>query len=110
MRKRVALVEVGTAVLFAAMPLFFTDPLTLVVTTFYMAVLILVIVIDLENRLILDIVTIPARFWRCSSASFCPISISGRRWWGRYWVSSSSWAYTGWLKSPLAPAPLGRGM
>jgi leader peptidase (prepilin peptidase) / N-methyltransferase len=58
-RKRVVLVEGGTAVLFAAMPFFFSNPLELAVYTFYMAVLILVIVIDLENRLILDIVTIP---------------------------------------------------
>lgn len=71
-RKRVVLVEVGTAVLFAAMPFFFTDPLVLVVTTFYMAVLILVIVIDLENRLILDIVTIPGTILALLFSFFLP--------------------------------------
>ena len=58
-RKRVIWVEGATAVIFAAMPFFFTDPVVLIIYTFYMAVLILVIVIDLENRLILDIVTYP---------------------------------------------------
>ncbi|MBE2219948.1 MAG: prepilin peptidase [Anaerolineae bacterium] len=58
-RKRVVLVEVTTAVLFAAMPFFFTNPVVLTVYTLYMAILILIIVIDLENRLILDIVTYP---------------------------------------------------
>jgi leader peptidase (prepilin peptidase) / N-methyltransferase len=58
-RKRVVLVEVTTAVLFAFMPFFFTDPVVLAIYTFYMAILILIIVIDLENRLILDIVTYP---------------------------------------------------
>lgn len=58
-RKRVVLVEVATAVIFAAMPYFFTDPVVLIIYTIYMAILILVIVIDLENRLILDIVTYP---------------------------------------------------
>jgi leader peptidase (prepilin peptidase) / N-methyltransferase len=58
-RKRVVLVEVATAVIFAAMPYFFTDPIVLVIYTFYMALLILIIVIDLENRLILDITTYP---------------------------------------------------
>ncbi len=58
-RKRVVLVEVATAVIFATMPLFFSDPATLVLYSFYMAIFILIIVIDLENRLILDIVTYP---------------------------------------------------
>ncbi|NHZ71806.1 MAG: hypothetical protein GWP17_01820 [Aquificales bacterium] len=58
-RKRVVLVEVATAVIFTAMPFFFSDPVVLAIYTFYMAILILVIVIDLENRLILDKVTYP---------------------------------------------------
>lgn len=58
-RKRVVLVEVATAVIFAAMPYFFTDPIVFVIYTFYMALLILIIVIDLENRLILNITTYP---------------------------------------------------
>jgi len=50
---------VTTAVIFATMPYFFTNPITLVITTFYMAILILIIVIDLENRLILNKTTYP---------------------------------------------------
>lgn len=61
-RKRVVFVEIATAVIFAAMPFFFTDPAVLIIYTIYMAILILVIVIDLENRLILDIVTYPGTF------------------------------------------------
>ena len=59
LRRRGPLVEVGTAVLFAVLPWLLDDPLTLGVYAFYTAVLILVIVIDLENRLILDVVTWP---------------------------------------------------
>lgn len=58
-RRRGPLVEVGTAVLFAALPWLLSDPLILVVYAFYTAVLLLIIVIDLENRLILDVVTWP---------------------------------------------------
>jgi len=59
LRRRTWLVEGGTAVLFAALPSILSDPLTLVVYAFYAALLILIIVIDLENRLILDVVTLP---------------------------------------------------
>lgn len=58
-RKRVVLVEITTAVIFAAMPLFFTNPVELIIYTLYMAIFVLIIIIDLENRLILDIVTYP---------------------------------------------------
>ena len=58
-RKRVVLVEVATAVIFAAIPYFFTNPAELVIYTFYMALLILIIVIDMENRLILNVTTYP---------------------------------------------------
>lgn len=58
-RKRVVLVEVATAVIFTTMPFFFTSPVVLAIYTCYMAILILIIVIDLENRLILNITTYP---------------------------------------------------
>ncbi|MBK8985246.1 MAG: prepilin peptidase [Chloroflexi bacterium] len=58
-RRRPLLVEVGTALLFAALPTLLTQPLTLAVYALYIAALLLIIVIDLENRLILDVVTLP---------------------------------------------------
>lgn len=58
-RRRPLLVEVGTAVFFFFLPWLIDDPLTLIIYTFYIAILILVIVIDLETRLILDKVTWP---------------------------------------------------
>lgn len=58
-RKRPLLVELSTALLFAALPLLLDHPVTLPVYAFYLALLILIIVIDLENRLILDITTLP---------------------------------------------------
>jgi leader peptidase (prepilin peptidase) / N-methyltransferase len=58
-RRRPPLVEITTGLLFAALPSLIPDPLTLVVYAFYSAILMLIIVIDLENRLILDIVTLP---------------------------------------------------
>jgi len=59
-RKREWWVEAGTAVLFAALPSLIPNPTNLVVNSIYIAILILIIVIDLENKLILDIVTYPA--------------------------------------------------
>jgi leader peptidase (prepilin peptidase)/N-methyltransferase len=53
-------VEVGTAVLFAFLPSLIPEPRNLIVNSFYIAVLILVIVIDLEHKLILNVVTFPA--------------------------------------------------
>ena len=71
-RKRVVIVEVATAVLFAFMPFFFTNPVVLAVYTLYMAILILIIVIDLENRLILDIVTYPGTILAFLSSFILP--------------------------------------
>jgi prepilin signal peptidase PulO-like enzyme (type II secretory pathway) len=71
-RKRVVLVEVTTAVIFTFMPFFFTDPLVLVIYTFYMAILILIIVIDLENRLILNITTYPGTLLALLFSFFLP--------------------------------------
>lgn len=58
-RLRALLVEIGTVLLFASLPSLITHPVSLVVNAFYIAVLILVIVIDLEHRLILNAVTFP---------------------------------------------------
>lgn len=58
-RKRTVFVELATAVIFATMPYFFVNPVELIIYTFYMALLILIIVIDLENRLILNVTTYP---------------------------------------------------
>ena len=58
-RQRVIWVEVGTAVLFACLPSLIPEPRNLIVNSFYIAVLILVIVIDLEHKLILNVVTLP---------------------------------------------------
>ncbi len=59
-RKREWLVEGGTAVLFAALPSLIPEPRNLIMNSIYIAILILVIVIDLENKLILNVVTFPA--------------------------------------------------
>lgn len=59
-QRRPVVVEVGTAVLFAALPLLIADPIVLAVDALYMAILVLIIVIDLEHRLILNVVVYPA--------------------------------------------------
>ena len=58
-RKRPLLVEISAVLLFAALPSLLPDTRTLLVYAFYIALLLLIIVIDLENRLILDITTLP---------------------------------------------------
>lgn len=58
-RRRAIWLEIGTALTFAALPSFIEPGLDLVIYTFYAAVLLLVIVIDIEHRLILHIVTFP---------------------------------------------------
>ncbi len=45
---------------FACLPLFIGDPIVLVVDAAYIAILLLIIVIDLEHRLILNVVVYPA--------------------------------------------------
>jgi leader peptidase (prepilin peptidase)/N-methyltransferase len=59
-RKRALIVELGTAVLFAVLPSLIPDLRNLLVNSFHIAVLILIIVIDLEHKLILNVVTFPA--------------------------------------------------
>lgn len=59
LRWRVPLVVGATAVLFAILPSLIAHPVDLLVNALYTAVFILIIVTDLEHRLILDVVTIP---------------------------------------------------
>lgn len=59
-RRRELTVEGGTTILFAALPWLITPAVDLVIYTIYISILILIIVIDLEHRLILHVVTIPA--------------------------------------------------
>jgi prepilin signal peptidase PulO-like enzyme (type II secretory pathway) len=58
-RWRALAVEGGTAVIFALLPSFIPPGPALILNTIYVAVFILVIVIDVEHRLILHIVTLP---------------------------------------------------
>jgi leader peptidase (prepilin peptidase)/N-methyltransferase len=58
-RRRVILVEISTIILFALLPSLIPEPRNLIVNSFFIAVLILVIVIDLEHKLILNVVTFP---------------------------------------------------
>lgn len=54
------LVELALLLLFAALPSLIPEPVNLLVNSWHIAVLMLVIVIDLEHRLIFDVVTLPA--------------------------------------------------
>ncbi len=56
---RYPVVELSTACLWAIVPLVISEPITLILTAFFIAVLVLIIVIDLEHRLILHVVTFP---------------------------------------------------
>lgn len=58
-RRRGPMVEATTALLFAALPWLIPDPTTRFFTALYSAILILIIVIDLEHFLILHVVTLP---------------------------------------------------
>ena len=58
-RRRALLVEIGTTLLFAVLPWLITPTLDLVIYSAYIAILILVIVIDVEHRLVLHVVTLP---------------------------------------------------
>ncbi len=59
-RRRPWLVLVSTAVLFFCLPLWITETVNLAVNSLYIAILILIIVTDLEHRLIYDVVVFPA--------------------------------------------------
>lgn len=69
-RTRSIAVEIGTAVLLAILPLFIEPSLDLIVYAFYSCVLILVIVIDIEHRLILHVVTIPTTIFAVAVSPF----------------------------------------
>jgi leader peptidase (prepilin peptidase) / N-methyltransferase len=58
-RRRTVVVEVATALAFVTLPSLISPYVNLVVYSAYIAILILVIVIDLEHRLILHVVTLP---------------------------------------------------
>jgi leader peptidase (prepilin peptidase)/N-methyltransferase len=58
-RRRALLLEIGTVLVFAALPSLIESRVDLVIYAVYAAVLILVIVIDIEHRLILHVVTLP---------------------------------------------------
>jgi leader peptidase (prepilin peptidase)/N-methyltransferase len=53
-------VELGSAFLFAVLPLLISPTLDLVVYSIFIAILLLIIVIDLEHRLVLHVVTFPS--------------------------------------------------
>jgi leader peptidase (prepilin peptidase) / N-methyltransferase len=68
MGRRPLWVEGGTAALFAALPSLIADPGNLAIYSIYVAVLILIIVIDLEYRLILHVVTFPTTLFAVLAA------------------------------------------
>lgn len=59
-RRRPLIVEISTLLLFAALPSLITPTVDLVIYTVYIAILLLIIVIDVEHRLILHVVTFPS--------------------------------------------------
>ncbi|HSM55506.1 MAG TPA: A24 family peptidase [Candidatus Sulfomarinibacteraceae bacterium] len=59
-RPRALLVEIVTPLMFAALPLLIGRPADLIFAALYVAILILIIVIDIEHRLILHVVTLPS--------------------------------------------------
>lgn len=59
-RSRAVIVELGTMATFTLVSALIPELIDAVVNSFYIAILILVIVIDLEHRLILNVVTFPA--------------------------------------------------
>ena len=67
-RKRAIFVEIATALLFAILPFFIEPVLDLVIYAIYVGVLVLVIVIDMEHRLILHVVTIPTTIFALAAS------------------------------------------
>lgn len=59
-RKRPLLVFVGTAVLFFCLPFWLPEPVDLAFNSLYIAILILIIVTDLEHKLIFNMVVYPS--------------------------------------------------
>ncbi len=73
-RKRPPLVEIVTPILFALLPILFDDPRIWIVYAVYLAILILIIVIDLEHKLILNAVTYPSTIFAIAGALILPNS------------------------------------
>jgi leader peptidase (prepilin peptidase)/N-methyltransferase len=69
-RRRAIWLEIGTALVFAALPALIEPGLELIIYTVYAAVLILVIVIDIEHRLILHVVTFPTTVFALIASNF----------------------------------------
>lgn len=59
-RYRPIITELVTATTLGVLPFFFTDLTELMINAFYLCILILIIVIDIEHRLILHVVTVPS--------------------------------------------------
>ena len=72
--KRPPLVEIVTPILFALLPILFDDPRIWFIYAAYIAILILIIVIDLEHKLILNVVTYPATIFAIFGAIILPNS------------------------------------
>lgn len=69
-RRRALLVEIVTPLLFATLPLFLQQPADLFFGALYVAILILVIVTDVEHRLILHAVTFPGTLLALAGSFF----------------------------------------
>ena len=58
-RRRSIMVEAITVIIFASLPWLIQPPADLIIYSIYIAILLLVIVIDIEHRLVLHVVTFP---------------------------------------------------
>lgn len=71
-RRRPLIVEVCTLLVFAALPSLISPAISLAVYSAYIAVLILIIVIDIEHRLVLHVVTFPSMAAALAASFFLP--------------------------------------
>jgi prepilin signal peptidase PulO-like enzyme (type II secretory pathway) len=69
-RRRAVWLEIGMALVFAALPALIEPGMDLVIYAVYAAVLILIIVIDIEHRLILHVVTFPTTLFALAASLF----------------------------------------
>lgn len=69
-RKRPSLVLAGTAVLFFLLPWWLAEPVNLFFNSLYMAILILIIVTDLEHKLIFNVVVYPSTILALAGSFF----------------------------------------
>lgn len=70
---RYPLVEIGLGLAFGAMTLAFRDERSLAIWMVYVAILVLITVIDLEHRLILFVVVVPAAIFALVVAAVAPL-------------------------------------